>query len=420
MSLADGEYDIDLSILLNDDSVTNSVPYTEQIALRYQFIPPSMDHTKPLTLYQKDKQAILKASSTEDDKNSIFFEGAPNLYDKDVANNKEFYLTYSGSGSTLRLEQLQRSIKLNKSRSPMTLQKRADLIEKEFEQSQKKQNQSLLKEDKLATEKQSLPNKVLVSTSSPNKVLVTTSSPNKAVVSTSLQNRPQVSKRKVKELPTQKRSTITSRVSSKRPPTNMNKAPEPQEYKEAIISESDFEDLEDKGLEFPDINIEEEKLEEKMEEKVEEKVEVEVKEKVEEVEVKNEQIKPDQNPSEIANLEAKKLPSRKRSINDSNMELEDDFKDLEDQLQEVLVEDNDVELKSDTLDKLNNQFVSDADDSDFETFNNSQHVRINEGNPSSIRKISNNFNTTFINGKPRSLRDLMGGGKDEGSSSEEE
>lgn len=112
----------------------------------------------------------------------------------------------------------------------------------------------------------------------------------------------------------------------------------------------------------------------------------------------------------------------KRTLDDKIMEMEDDFKDLEDQLEEVLSDEKPAKQGGHgnwgAIEDL-----SDSDDSEVESIR-FQRIKIDEGN--SKRKISNSFNSTRIGsgstGRPRSLKELMGGGKshDDGSSSEEE
>ena len=79
MSLEDGEYELDISVLLQnastiDTPTSTSKDTSENIAIRYGFIPDSMDQSKPLKLYQKDQTCILKALSTEGSNKPIFLK----------------------------------------------------------------------------------------------------------------------------------------------------------------------------------------------------------------------------------------------------------------------------------------------------------------------------------------------------------
>ena len=77
--LEDGEYELDVSILLDNPS-TNNNSFNDNIAIRYGFIPDSMDQSKPLKLYQQDQTCILKATLSDSDPTPIFFEGIPQRY----------------------------------------------------------------------------------------------------------------------------------------------------------------------------------------------------------------------------------------------------------------------------------------------------------------------------------------------------
>ena len=52
--LEDGEYELDVSILLDNPS-TNNNSFNDNIAIRYGFIPDSMDQSKPLNYINKIK-----------------------------------------------------------------------------------------------------------------------------------------------------------------------------------------------------------------------------------------------------------------------------------------------------------------------------------------------------------------------------
>lgn len=71
--LEDGEYELDVSILLDNPS-TNNNSFNDNIAIRYGFIPDSMDQSKPLKLYQQDQTCILKATLSDSDPTPIFLK----------------------------------------------------------------------------------------------------------------------------------------------------------------------------------------------------------------------------------------------------------------------------------------------------------------------------------------------------------
>lgn len=136
-------------------------------------------------------------------------------------------------------------------------------------------------------------------------------------------------------------------------------------------------------------------------------------------------------------------------------DLDDDFKDLEDQLEELLEEEEqpkqqqikENQIKSIYTEETITYYRSwpiafnDSDESDFEDFHFTG-IKIDEGNNSNSSSSNNNnktknisidngnsneelnFNKTVLGGRPRSLRDLILGGNtpniDDGSSSEEE
>ncbi|CAK9436862.1 uncharacterized protein LODBEIA_P13840 [Lodderomyces beijingensis] len=449
MSLADGEYDIDLSILLNDEPA--AAGSADHIAIRYGFMPSSVDQTKPLKLYKRNTQCILEASSSSssDPNKSVLFEGIPHTYRREISNNSEFYLTYRGEGNTIRLEQLNSTIRFNKSRNPEKLEKQMQSISNGSNGSTRK-----LEERKIApmaSERASKPQ----------------TSPLRREPKPVALN-PKIGKEKTKEdkkanvknviaenlqLPSSSSSSSTvaaRKVASKRPPAN---TPEPNEAKEPIISESDFEDLDEKGLEFPDIKFDDEGEEDDdvivvdkpmKSESSDNEIKVvkptnttkqkETKPTAKESDALSIESKPKPKPKPRAKTEPKKKKeakpaSNKRTMADhAAMEMDDDFKDLEDQLQEVLGNEEDEQLSENAAppSSFNQDFRADsgseADDSDFETVR-IQHIKINEGT-STPRSNSNTFGSfsSATNGKPRSLRDWMGGGKshDDGSSSEEE
>lgn len=115
MSIPDGEYDIDLTQLLEASSSQSSGSF----AIRYGFIPESMDQASPLKLYQTEKECILEAKSTDtSSKTPIIFEGPPQRHRK-LANPalESYYLSYTPNKTTVELRRLSATIRVNKSRN---------------------------------------------------------------------------------------------------------------------------------------------------------------------------------------------------------------------------------------------------------------------------------------------------------------
>ena len=59
MSIPDGEYDLDLSILTQDVADVSSV------GLRYQFVPPTVDRNQPVKAYELGRECILEVPLTD-------------------------------------------------------------------------------------------------------------------------------------------------------------------------------------------------------------------------------------------------------------------------------------------------------------------------------------------------------------------
>lgn len=122
MSIADGEYEIDLTQLLQGPGDNGLTGDDGSFAIRYGFIPDSMDQSKPLTLYQTDKECILKARANEtaSSSQSIIFEGAPQRHRR--SNNPaldSYYLAFppTGSHGAVQLRRLNTTIRVSKSRN---------------------------------------------------------------------------------------------------------------------------------------------------------------------------------------------------------------------------------------------------------------------------------------------------------------
>ncbi|EAZ62932.2 predicted protein [Scheffersomyces stipitis CBS 6054] len=425
MSLADGEYDIDLSALIETPSVSGNPD--ENVAVRYGFIPDSMDHTKPLTLYQNEQECLLRASST--DGSDIVFEGIPQRHKPSTSNvaNDSFYFSYvpkKGDSSSVQLKRLSTSIRFNKSRNVAKLQQKMAQWDKEYSR-----RSTTASTNATSTTSSSTTSSTSI-TSSYSGITATSSKPLKS-------SRPSPN---IGAKTSPSKSTASSRMStppyrpkssaSKRPPT-ANNTPV-IEAPDSIITESDFEDLDNdfdlssKSTDFPIIVLNDDATP---------------------VEPAAKDIKPKSKPEETKPRPAvreKRKPTAQKTTSapkpaivekaDESMDLMDDFKDLEDQLQEVLEEEEEETSapppafkdqrakplsKSISIGSLNDSDESDADDYQFpgirieEEVAVEKHTKFNDFKPDSSS-----------NQKPMSLRDLIGGKKtspdDDLSSSEEE
>ena len=471
MSLEDGEYELDISVLLQNTSTIDTPTSTskdtnENIAIRYGFIPDSMDQSKPLKLYQKDQTCILKASSTEGSNKPIFFEGIPQRYHRNSSNgtpsstpsnggNDSFYLTFNKeiNGNVVHLKKLESTIRFNKSRNVVKIQKQVNEWEKEYDRKRSASRNTKLKITNNAS--RSINNDDLKSLHSPNVTSLSRSTPpiSSTPVTSPLRKPPTTSK-KASNKPSSKIPQATKTVSSKRPPafTTSTLDLKPEQNSEPIISESDFEDLEMEDVsntdsklhdfpviefDFGDDDDDESKEEPRLSSSASSSTVAAAKPKSKSTTAKK--------PTKPKATKPKKQikPKKPVEIVDKSMELDDEFKDLEDQLQEVLEEEDvshdeespeissvknspTIEISLTTTSNRNDNIV-DSDESDFEDFHFTG-IKIDEGNSNNgnttngnTKKPAFNLNTT---GKPRSLRDLVGGGNtpvlDDGSSSEEE
>ncbi|KAI5970870.1 hypothetical protein CANMA_000030 [Candida margitis] len=386
MSLADGEYELDLSILTDPNYVSHD---SENVAIRYGFIPDSMDQSKPVRLYQNDQQCILSALSSESDK-PILFEGTSQKHT--LNKNMEYYLTCgTNSDNKLKLNQLNSTIRVNKSRSGPKLSTEITKLEEEYKQQIRK------RQYEQETKKGQSP--------SPRKQKAKAS--DTSVVDAS----------NAKKVMRDSKAAPRSKVASKRPP------PEPKQS-EPIISESDFEDLVQNDTK-PPANVLSSNHTDSKGGSSNQRASNAPKQQVPTAESK-----------ENTTLTKRQTHTQIDQANQT-VDLDDDFKDLEDQLQELLGEEEheeegpkveDAGLRKEAITLPNavpkrhnesSESGSDADESDYE------HVKFEniqiENN--SRPKKSKHFALTSTHQKPVSLRDFMGRSKkskDDGSSSEEE
>ncbi|KAK6204495.1 RNA polymerase II transcription elongation factor-domain-containing protein [Scheffersomyces amazonensis] len=378
MSLADGEYDIDLSGLI--DVPTNSTNrFGSNIALRYNFIPDSMDQSKPLRLYQSDKDCLMKASSVDggDDK-PIIFEAIPQISSN--VNNDSYFLSFSNTSNTLQLNRLQTTYRLSKSRNVSKLLPKIQ----QWDKAQETAKSSPTKRSK------KLKQKIEPRDSTPKPApIVNSTSTLMAKVKKSDSNTSTIS-------PVRSKPKSLVNVSSKRPPTANNTPLE-----EPIINESDFDDLDDDSdkddnSDFPIIDFDNK-----------------------ETDVKD--IRQPQKVESVITKQEKQSQPRAKVIEkvSDDPEIEDDFKDLEDQLQEVLEEDDEDDIILTELSPLKVTVDSDESDADDLNFGGIKIDVSNDVKPTKKNRFTTNWKS---DGKPTSLRDFVGDDKrdDDLSVSEEE
>lgn len=111
MSIPDGEYDLDLSVLTQDVSDASSV------GLRYQFVPPTVDRNQPVKAYEHGRECILEVPLTDTQK-PILFEGTVLKTHPEAHNvaSQTYFLSYS-EGKPVQLNRLGRTLKVSKTRN---------------------------------------------------------------------------------------------------------------------------------------------------------------------------------------------------------------------------------------------------------------------------------------------------------------
>lgn len=126
MSIPDGEYEIDVLALLGSD---NGAFPSDSLAIRYGFIPDSMDQTRPLSLYRNDNVCILEAQLVDKDPrstgkpSSVIFEGVqqrPRTSQGPAPDS--YYLSFLPTNDTdsvpkVRLKRLGSTIRVSKTRN---------------------------------------------------------------------------------------------------------------------------------------------------------------------------------------------------------------------------------------------------------------------------------------------------------------
>lgn len=395
MSIADGEYEIDLSAFLNKD---HSYERDISLGIRYGFRPDSMDQTSPLTLYQTDQESLIQAKTVDGSgDNMIIFEGNPKRLgpSKNPA-NETYFLTVSPTGDNqIVLKKLDNTIRVSKSRNVAKWERKIESWNKEND-SRQNRNIHIPKIDERSSR--------------------TDKGPAKA---------------------------------SKRPPANNSKI-----KSNAVIVDSDEESgFIDDGMndsEFPDIHFDSIPQEAHIPKKAStaqtpvstSKIRPEVisdkEDKLKPVSKPAPKPAPKLRPKSKVNVESsskrlsqapskpdlKDIPPKKPQEDNSDLDIDDDFKDLEDQLREVLEEDgNQAANKSQSTALVD----EDDDESDADDYNypSQAPIKINfeEGGLSKNSRptLSKSFSGDSQS-KPMSLKDLVGNRRkvDEDPSSEEE
>lgn len=375
MHISDGEYDIDLLVLAYDTGSDSSrSTQNGPLALRYGFVPDSMSQTAPLKLYRDEKTCVLEAQLTNKLSKSgkppsVIFEG---IQQRQRPSNgtgpgpDSYFLAFvpksSGKFEVL-LQNLANTIRMSKSRN-------ADKWRAAIAGWESADGGIELEIPKIEPKVE-----LKLSTSSPQQ--------QQAVATT----RPK------------------ARAASKRPPTA---TPETKD----IINMSDFEDLEsDSGK--PDL-ISGSVVSAPAKTKTQPKSETDLSQP---------RKRASKRPGpEAANKKPKTTKSKKtaRAKETEEADISDDFKDLEDQLQEVL-----ESTASEGLPAGFGNVDSESDEDDDMNGGNRQRIVINMANeePTTKKRVSGKAvpSTEAPKGKPKSLRELYGGSRgDDFSSSEEE
>ncbi|CAN3374096.1 hypothetical protein DIURU_003272 [Diutina rugosa] len=307
MSLPDGEYEIDLAGLVDH-------PNRNNVALRFSFLPDSFDPTQPLTMYEHGSQIVIASDTT-------LFEGIGSTR---ASSNQEYYLTVHDQ--RVALKHLHNTIRVNKTRQPDKLRQQIRQWDEE-----KANEQAEAKVAKPAAKPVAKP------VAKPAPKTVSKPAPVSAPVAPSRAKSPSKSVSKPSTRPSTKRS-------SKRPPA-------PKSDEEIIISDADFDDLDDNTT--------------------------------------------------TTNTQSQNTQSQSQPTQSEPMDVDDEFDDLENQLAEVL----EPESKQSTQLALEESDESDFDEVPF------SGIAI-EGAPE--KKASPwNTSTNRASTKPVSLREAMGGDDDE-------
>lgn len=105
MSIADGEYDIDLGIL--EKSIGDA------FGIRYGVVPSDVDQAKPIKLYDDSKNLIVEVKDKDD--RLIVFEGVSQVNNSKNPVMANYYFTFENNMA--KLGKLNKTIRVNKSRN---------------------------------------------------------------------------------------------------------------------------------------------------------------------------------------------------------------------------------------------------------------------------------------------------------------
>lgn len=381
MEIEDGEYDIDLLILLE----SLPAPIMPLVAIRYGFIPDSMNQNGELHLYQNDLVCILEAQLVEKPVKSgvrsqpIIFEGTPQgqrLGHSASANMDSYFLLFVpgiGAKPSVELRRLGNIIRVSKSRNTEKWRTAIAGWKDEAKTTPTVRAQSVEPAKKVAEKAKKTESKRI------------------GVINESVR------------APAPKKKGLAL----KRPPAATH------ESKTDIISVSDFEDLESSSEEdFPVF---------------EPKAPVKAAVKAPAAKTKA----PPRNTPKTAKSAPRAVSGGRKAANakpvstsngnsareakssvkkheKEDIDMDDEFKDLEDQLQEVLDDSRPADAEASESDE----------DSDRGYGNGPIVIQVNGGTAS---RPSSSLGTSRLDKKPMSMRELYGGNKnDDMSSSEEE
>lgn len=406
MNIPDGEYDIDLLVLGESPEAEFGA---SSLALRYGFIPDSMDQANPLTLFQQDEVCILEADLVERINQTglppIIFEGVPQkqrpLQASLSLSLDSYFLSFLPAEKGLdgrlhvQLRRLESTVRVNKSRNPEKWRSSIKKWRSDPAKPQPKAPESL-QPARIRSPHVLSP----LLKRKPGRPPVKNGTTSKSAGQN--QNQNQIKSENARSNPVvQTVSLKRTTPASKRPPVSVS-----SEQKQDIISVSDFEDLEsdDDGDGFPvfettSVVPEENKKTPLVKEKP-------VSKKVEPQSTSN---KMDNNENAKSN-DINTKESRTLNTQDAeDLDMDDEFADLEDQLDEVLDE---RQAKPNPVD-------SDSDeDSDTGAFVSTPIVIDTGEEKKSTTGLK--LQGTSSQSKPMSLRDLYGGERNDYLSSSEE
>lgn len=378
MQIPDGEYEIDLLVFASP----NPEP---SLALRYGFVPDSMDQHGSLTLYKDDLVCILEAplidrlSRPGARLSPIIFEGIsqqrrplPSGSAQSGPGPDSYFLSFkpsksSSNGFDVLLQHLSSTIRMSKTRNAEKWRSAIAEWEKPTHVDPPAQPQKPQRKPSPKRQPSPLRKK-----------------PQKDVSSQGRQPSPKKDEPSRNRLPPPKkeaRRKPPKQPASKRPPTA---TPEPKD----IISMSDFEDIDSDAEESNSaVNADSQKVDK----------------------VADEKPKPKSLPPKTAKAPDEQKPE---APDDG-----DDFQDLEDQLQEALEENP----KPNQAPVFNADSESDSDEDEDTRGPRREAIVINMDDGDDDKSKHQSAPSASDTGKkPMSLRELYGNGRNDDSSSEEE